>query len=88
MNDFDKKPDKKKEPFTYSIWRKRGMLGMSPEERLLMNELADMNATSRFLFRDEKGNSKDWWKLKDMRKFVKYIIPRLKEQFIKGGIGE
>jgi len=75
---FAKIPDKKKEPFTYSIWEKIGMLEMSPPERALLWHLDNLKSCNTLLFGE---NSQHYfnWDTNDMKKFVKFVVPIILE---------
>lgn len=83
--DFRKVPDKKKEPFSYYMWKVRGMIKMTPEERVLMYELANINSFQSFIFRDANGAPlPDRWDIMDMKKFVKAITPKIIKEYKRG----
>lgn len=70
----NKKPNHKKEPYTYSKWKRLGILSSSPVERLIVLELFEMKGIMDWLL----GRGKDeWWNEKDMRRFAKDLAKKI-----------
>ena len=75
---YQKIPDKEKQPYTYYWWKELGMLDMKPEERVLMDMLFKIKTINQFIFGIE-----NWWNTEDMKNFVKDIVPKIIKEYKK-----
>ncbi|MCD6435337.1 MAG: hypothetical protein J7L15_03020 [Clostridiales bacterium] len=75
---YQKIPDKEKQPFTYQLWKDRGLFNMKPEERVLMDILFKIKIINQFIFGIE-----NWWDTEDMKNFVKDIVPKIIKEYKK-----
>ena len=74
---YFKIPDKEREPFIYSIWKRLDLIKATPLERLIMLELRKTFVMADWIF----GRQKDSWDRKDMREFVRDLAIKIEELY-------
>lgn len=70
---YRKIPNAKKQPFTYSIWKRLDLLVATPLERLIMLELYYTFSIYQWLLQEDKL----LWDYKDMRNFVRDLTKKI-----------
>jgi hypothetical protein len=78
MKDWNKTPDKVKEPYSYQRWKEMDLIKATPLERIIMTELSATFGTSDWLF----GKKEPTWDKKDMREFVRDLVKKIEEEII------
>jgi hypothetical protein len=71
-----KKPDKKKEPYTYDKWKRLGLLRATDTERVLMLNLHRTLGSMDWLL----GKQEPTWDTKDMREFVREVASEIDKE--------